>query len=138
MKPEYLFIWILFAVSVCCFSCEKMPTQPETPELPIDTPDDYTIRGQIYSLPENYSLFKEVLKRSGLAKTLADTTQNYTFFVQDNAAFVSANIYNTTDLLTKLRVATPDIENDSVLLAHFIAYRTISGVVETDSLFKIQ
>ena len=127
-------------MTVCllgCFSCEKSPVEIIEPD-PIDTPDDYTIRGQIYSLPEDYSLFKEVLKRSGLAKTLADTTQSYTFFVQDNAAFASANIHNTTDLLTKLRAATPDIENDSVLLAHFIAYRTISGVIETDSLFKIQ
>lgn len=127
--PEILFILV---VSVCLISnsaCEK---------LPVEKPDivDNSINGQILSLPENYSLIKEILKQSGLSKTLGDTTQSYTFFVQDNADFASAEIHSINDLLEKLRAAMQEVKSDSVLLADFIKYRSIPYKIEKDSLLK--
>ena len=37
MKSLHLFFLILFIFTFCCFSCEKTPTQLETPEVPADT-----------------------------------------------------------------------------------------------------
>ena len=133
-------------VTICLpayFSCNNTSIDKPYPDPdpdPIDTivaPPDHTIRGQVYSLPENYSLLKKILKQSGGSETLADTTQTYTFFVQENADFAAAEIYSTGDLLAKLRAATPAVESDSLLLDRFIDYRTLSGAIETDSLLKM-
>jgi hypothetical protein len=122
----------ILVVSICLMTisaCEN---------LPVDQPHivDYSIYGQVSSLPENYSLLKEIINRSGLSKTLGDTTHAYTFFIQDNADFATADIYTINDLLTKLRIATPEEKNDSVLLADFIKYRSVPFKIELDSLFK--
>jgi len=130
-------------VAIIClpayFACNNTAINNPDPDSndTIETPVDNTIRGQVLSLPENYSLLKEILKQSGLAETLADTTQTYTFFVQDNADFAAAEIYNIGDLLAKLHAAIPAVKGDSALLANFIAYRTVSGTIETDSLMKM-
>jgi len=39
MKTKQLFFLFLLTVGFCCFSCERTPTQTETPEIPIDTPE---------------------------------------------------------------------------------------------------
>lgn len=126
-----LFILVVSVCLICNFACDK---------LPIDNPKlvDYTVKGQVLSLPENYSMIKEILIRSGLSETLADTTQSFTFFLQDNTDFADAGIYNINDLLAKLRIATMEEKSDSLLLVDFIKYRTIPCAIETDSLFKIR
>jgi len=141
MKTNIILFSIISTLCMLCYSgCSKSPSTEEPQPEPNDTipaPVDYTIRGQILSLPENYSLLKTILKQSGLSETLADTTQSYTFFIQDNADFATADIYSIGDLLAKLHAATPEVTSDSLLPARFIAYRTISGAIETDSLFKM-
>jgi len=141
MKVIKVLLSIIGMICLLGYSgCNKSPLIDEPQPEPNDTiaaPVDYTIRGQILSLPDNYSLLKEILKQSGLAEALADTTQSYTFFIQNNTDFAAADIYSISDLLTQLRTAAPEVKDDSVLLARFIAYRTISGTIETDSLFKM-
>lgn len=131
MRTSKIVCLLVVSVSLIGNSaCEKLPI--EKPDI-----EDSSINGQILSLPENYSLIKEILKRSGLSATLADTTQSFTFFLQDNADFADAEIYNLGDLLTKLRIATTEEKSDSVLLADFIKYSTIPNSIETDSLLTI-
>lgn len=126
---KIIFILVVSVCLICNYACEK---------LPVVNPDivDNSINGQVFSLSEDYSLIKEILKQSGLSKTLGDTTQSYTFFVQNNADFATAEIFNINDLLVKLRIVTPEEKNDSILLADFIKYRSIPYEIEKDSLLK--
>ena len=53
MKPQYLFLLTLSIFAFCFFSCEKVPTQPETPEVPADTTEIPTDTTEII-IPEIY------------------------------------------------------------------------------------
>jgi len=126
---RYLHYFIAVACLIGCLSCEN---------LSIEKPDveDHSISGQVFSLPDNFSLMKDILMQSGLSETLGDTTQSYTFFIQDNADFAAADIHNVNDLIEILRATVPEGKSDSALLVDYIKYRSIPYAFEVDSLLN--
>jgi len=94
------------------------------------TPPQKTITETIRSLPDDYSIMKEVFERSGLADTFSVVKEDfwYTFFIQDDNAFIDAGIHSVDELLTELRANTPAIENTDTLLRNYIAYHAINSL----------
>jgi Secreted and surface protein containing fasciclin-like repeats len=92
-------------------------------------PDPVTesITARLRSLPDNFSLMKEVFERSGMAETLAENVKGEwkTLFIQDNDAFAEAGISNIDELIADLRLNTPAIDDENTLLYNYMAYRTI-------------
>ncbi|MHB9056939.1 MAG: fasciclin domain-containing protein, partial [Paludibacteraceae bacterium] len=91
-----------------------------------------TIEDVIKSLPDNYSLWKEVYEQSGFQSTITENeTANpgivYTCFIQSNDAFASAEIHNMDELLIELRTKTPEVTDDHQLLYNYVAYHFTPG-----------
>lgn len=91
-------------------------------------PNTESITARVRALPDNsFSLFKEAFELSGMAELLAENKKGEwkTLFIQDNAAFAAAGIYNITELIAELRANTPAVEGSDALLRNFIGYHTI-------------
>ena len=92
-------------------------------------PDPVTesITARLRSLPDNFSLMKEILERSGMAEILAENKKGEwkTMFIQDNDAFAEAGISNIDELIADLRLNTPAIDDENTLLYNYMAYHTI-------------
>lgn len=103
------------------------------------TPPQQTITDAIRSLPEDYSLMKEVFERSGLADSFAVVRDNlwFTFFIQDDNAFIDAGIHSVDELLTELGTNTPAVENPDTLLRNYVAYHGIKSLLYIADLLYI-
>lgn len=91
-----------------------------------------TINEVMESLPEQFSLWKQVYNESGiknLIKQISDENSDavFTCFIQDNDAFAKAGINSIADLMTELRSKTPDITDNAVLLRNYVAYHMALG-----------
>lgn len=94
-----------------------------TPPDPINE----SIAARVFSLGDNYKIFKEAFERSGMATILSENEKGKwkTLFIQDDASFAAAGISNLTDLIAELHSNTPAIEDADTLLKNFIAYHTV-------------
>jgi len=103
------------------------------------TPPQQTITDAIRALPEDYSLMKEVFECSGLADSFAVVRDGfwYTFFIQDDNAFIDAGIHSVSELLTDLRTNTPAIEDSATLLRNYVAYHGVNSLLYIADLLYI-
>lgn len=88
-----------------------------------------SINDIITSLPEEYSLFKEVYERSKINELLLEKNPEevFTLFIQNNDAFASAKITNIDELIAELRTKTPDVTDEAQLLYNYMAYHLTLG-----------
>ena len=91
-----------------------------------------SIKDAINTLPDSYSLWKEVYNTSGVQEMIDQVQKTYpdivfTCFIQDNEAFATAGISNVDELMAELRVKNPDIKDDALLLYNYVAYHMVSG-----------
>lgn len=91
-----------------------------------------TIDEVIKSLPENYSIWKEVYEASKIQAYLSEAEAAnpelvFTCFIQNNDAFTSAGIANMEQLLAELRSKTPDVTDVQKLLFNYVAYHFTTG-----------
>ncbi|HET9570322.1 MAG TPA: fasciclin domain-containing protein [Bacteroidales bacterium] len=103
------------------------------------TPPQQTITDAVRALPSDYSIMKEVFERSGMADSFAVVRDNlwYTFFIQDDNAFIDAGIHSVDELLADLRKNTPAIENADTLLRNYIAYHGVNSLMYVADLLYI-
>lgn len=89
-------------------------------------PPNYTVGETLMQLPDEFSLFKEVVRRTKYNETLSRVNDSirYTFFVQDNEAFESIGVNNMDDLIARLLDNTPTVTNPDTLLYNFVAYHS--------------
>ena len=94
------------------------------------TEPEHTIGELISSLGNEYSLFKNVMIKSGWADTLSRRSESfwYTVFLQSDQSFVRSGIRSEAHLLERLREDRPDIEDDKDLLWAFAAYHCVKGL----------
>ncbi|MFV0470435.1 MAG: fasciclin domain-containing protein [Paludibacteraceae bacterium] len=90
-----------------------------------------TIHEVIASLPDDYSLWKEVYNKSGMADVLntvktANPDLAFTCFIQSNSAFAKVGISSINDLTIMLREKNSDISDDQLLLFNYVAYHFTS------------
>lgn len=101
-------------------------------------PSDKTVGEQIEALPDNFSLFKYIMKETGWTKKITEDKADsvwYTVFVQSDESFANTGV-NRDNLLETLRVARNDIENsipyfttrDDSLLWTCAAYYVVKGL----------
>jgi uncharacterized surface protein with fasciclin (FAS1) repeats len=88
------------------------------------TPNPKTVGEMIEQLPDNYSLFKSIMKETTLTDTL--TLNNgkdvwYTVFLQSNESFATQNITDKASLLLKMKAAQPDYADNPVKLMELYA-----------------
>jgi len=91
-----------------------------------------SIKDAINTLPDSYSLWKEVYNTSGVQEMIDQVQKTYpdivfTCFIQDNEAFATAGVSNMDELMAELRVKNPDIKDDALLLYNYVAYHMVSG-----------
>ena len=91
-----------------------------------------TIDDVIKSLPENYSLWKEVYAASKINDYLTQLEAEnpelvFTCFIQNNEAFAKAEIADMQQLLAQLRTKTPDVTDEQTLLFNYMAYHITKG-----------
>jgi uncharacterized surface protein with fasciclin (FAS1) repeats len=102
-------------------------------------PPALTVGEQIMALPENYSLYKEVMKQTGWIDTLTTGKAAwYTAIVQSDETFASMGINSRDDLIAALRVARKDIYDypqdpltmtkDDSLYWSFAAYQVFNSL----------
>lgn len=103
------------------------------------TPPQQTITDAVRALPSDYSLMKEVFERSGLADSFAVVREGfwYTFFIQDDNAFIDAGIHSVDELVTELVKNTPAIVNPDTLLHNFVAYHGVNSLMYIADLLYI-
>lgn len=103
------------------------------------TPPQQTITDAIRALPADYSLMKEVFERSGMAETFSVVRDGlwYTFFIQDDNAFIDAGIHSVDELLVELRKNTPAIEDADTLLRNYVAYHGVNSLMYIADLLYI-
>lgn len=103
------------------------------------TPPQQTITDAIRALPADYTLMKEVFERSGLADTFSVVREGlwYTFFIQNDNAFIDAGIHTVDELLVELGKNTPAIENPDTLLRNFVAYHGVNSLMYIADLLYI-
>ena len=107
-------------------------------------PSDKTVGEQIEALPENFSLFKNIMRQTKfdqsktwmekLSEKTADTVW-YTVFVQSNESFENSGV-TESNLLEKLREFRVDIQEsvpyfttrDDSLLWNFASYYVVDGL----------
>lgn len=102
------------------------------------TPNPKTVGEMISELPDNYSLYKELMLETGLIDTLtlhkADD-QWYTAILQSNESFALAGITTRTDLIEKMKVAQPDFKDDEARLVKLYAqYHVINRLAYATDL----
>lgn len=94
--------------------------------------NEKSITDIIESLPDSYSLWKEVFDKSGIktmisAAETANPDAAFTCFIQDNDAFASAGISTYAQLLTELKAKTPTVTDEQKLVYNYVAYHMVSG-----------
>jgi uncharacterized surface protein with fasciclin (FAS1) repeats len=108
------------------------------------SPPVESVADRIMNLPDSeYSFLKTLFTMSGLRDSLSieKTDYWYTFFIQDNQSFEDAGILTVEDLLVQLRANTPAIEDDTQLIANYIAYHctnSLNYVTDLLSLSSLQ
>lgn len=103
------------------------------------TPPQQTITDAVRALPADYSLMKEVFERSGMADSFSVVREGFwfTFFIQNDNAFIEAGIHSVDELVVELRKNTPAIENADTLLHNFIAYHGVNSLMYIADLLYI-
>ena len=88
------------------------------------TPNPLTVGEMIEQLPDNYSLFKSIMKDTGLTDTLtvnkADK-QWYTVFLQSNESFATQGVTDLLTLIQKMAIAQPDYADNPAKLEELYA-----------------
>ena len=94
------------------------------------TPNQLTIGEEIENLPENFALFKKVMKKTGWTDELSDKKKEgwYTVFIQSDEAFAKVGIKTEADLLTRLAKDRYDIPTDKERLWTYAAYQVVKGL----------
>ena len=88
------------------------------------TPNPKTVKEMIEELPSNYSLFKTIMKDSGIADTLGINTNGntlYTVLLQSDESFKTQGITDLTTLIAKMKVAQPDYATNPTKLEEIFA-----------------
>lgn len=103
------------------------------------TPPQKSITEAIRALPGDYTLMKEVFERSGMADSFAVVRDGlwYTFFIQDDNAFIDAGIHSVDELLAELFSNTPAVESPDTLLRNFVAYHGVKSLLYITDLLYI-
>lgn len=103
------------------------------------TPPQQTVTDAVRALPANFSLMKEVFERSGLADSFSVVREGlwYTFFIQDDNAFIDAGIHSVDELVAELKKNTPAVENTDTLLRNFVAYHGVKSLMYMADLLYI-
>ena len=103
------------------------------------TPPQKSITEAIRSLPGEYTLMKEIFERSGMADSFAVVRDGlwYTFFIQDDNAFIDVGIHSVDELLVELFKNTPAVENPDTLLRNFVAYHGVKSLLYITDLLYI-
>jgi len=88
------------------------------------TPNPKTVGEMIDQLPDNYSLFKSIMKETTLTDTL--TVNNgqdiwYTVLLQSNESFATQSVTDKASLLLKMKTAQPDYADNPVKLLQLYA-----------------
>ncbi|MDR0711343.1 MAG: fasciclin domain-containing protein [Prevotellaceae bacterium] len=85
-------------------------------------PSPLTCGEQIQSLPNSYSLFKEIMTRTGWIETLTEDNADsvwYSVFVQSNEAFAAEGIENADSLASFLKSKVRlDLKQDTAVLSY--------------------
>jgi len=87
-------------------------------------PNPLTVGEMIEQLPENYSLFKSIMKETGLADTLTvnkAANQWYTVLLQSNESFATQGITDLQSLIEKMKIAQPDYADNPAKLEELYA-----------------
>ncbi len=87
-------------------------------------PNPKTVGEMIAELPENYSLYKELMQESGVLDTLINNKaddQWYTAILQSNESFATVGVASRADLIEKMKVAQPDFKDDEARLVQLYA-----------------
>jgi len=102
------------------------------------TPNLKTVGEMIDQLPDNYSLFKSIMKESGLTDTLTvnnDAGDWYTVLLQSNESFKTKNITDKASLLLKMKTAQPDYaDNPTKLLELYAQYHCVNRLAYVTDL----
>ncbi|GAB6010961.1 fasciclin domain-containing protein [Viscerimonas tarda] len=97
------------------------------------TPPQYSVTDMVRALPDaDYSLMKGFFERSGLADSLKIESDSiwYTFFVQDNQAFIDAGITSEENLLVQLHENQKNsTKTDGELIRDYIGYHAIQNIM---------
>ena len=83
------------------------------------TPNPLTVGEMIDQLPANYSLFKSIMKESGLTDTLTVNKGDnvwYTVFLQSNESFATQGVTDLLTLIQKMQIAQPDYKDNPAKL----------------------
>jgi uncharacterized surface protein with fasciclin (FAS1) repeats len=101
-------------------------------------PPTLTTGEQVMALPDDYSMFKEIMQKTGWIDTLTNNKADgvwYSVFLQSNESLAVTGINNEADLLARLRIDRPDIltpgttePDDELLLWNFAAYHCVKDL----------
>ena len=101
------------------------------------TPEPKTVGQMIESLPDTYSIYKQIMKNTGIIDTLNNSVDNvwYTAFLQSDASFLTDSIKSIDDVLVKMRKAQPDYASDDAkLLQMYAQYHCIKRLAYVTDL----
>ena len=88
------------------------------------TPNPKTVGEMIDQLPDNYSLFKSIMKETTLTDTLTINNGQdiwYTVLLQSNESFATQSVTDKASLLLKMKTAQPDYADNPVKLLQLYA-----------------
>jgi uncharacterized surface protein with fasciclin (FAS1) repeats len=104
------------------------------------TPPAMTCGEQIAALPQEYSLFREIMQETGWIDSLKVEVEGmwYSVFLQSNAAFATAGIQTASDLLQYLKdnAKYSDV-TETELLNIYAAYHCVKGLCYIADLSKM-
>ena len=88
-----------------------------------------SLREQVAELPmDRYSLFVDLFAEyEDFLSSVMPSDTTYTIYVQSNETFNKEGIYNKDELVARLRVNTPGINDREVLIQNFLAYHVGIG-----------
>lgn len=95
------------------------------------SPHELNCGEQIMALPDDYSLFKQVMQETGWVDTLKNNNEGvwYSVFLQSNASLAAAGITTRESLITYLKNnAKLDFTEDARLLWTYAAYHCVKGL----------
>lgn len=87
-------------------------------------PNPLTVGEMIEQLPENYSLFKSIMKETGLTDTLTvnkAANQWYTVLLQSNESFATQGVTDLQSLIERMKIAQPDYADNPAKLEELYA-----------------
>lgn len=93
-------------------------------------PNELTIGEEIERLPDNYSLFKKIMKETGWIDSLSTKDKDgwYSVFLQSDEAFAKVGITTREQLLERLAEDRYDLATDKERLWSFAAYQCVKGL----------